>query len=161
MADELTDSILDKTKLMLNIEPEDTDFDVVIIAHINSVFADMVVLGVGPTLGFAIEDKVAQWSEYTDDKLHLNQVRSYMYSRVRLLFDPPTTSFAIDAIQKQIDKYEFYFTLYAPKNDYTDTVITAEDGRLWDLTGGKDFPARAPLGSRGIDLDTGEKFQKV
>lgn len=117
-----TDSILDKTKKLLGIEADYPAFDVDIIMHINTVFSTLSELGIGPVDGFLIEDNTTQWSAFIVDKPYLNQVRSYMYLRVRLLFDPPTTSFAIEAIKNQITEFEWRLSLYAPKADYTTTT---------------------------------------
>lgn len=116
------DSIVNKTKKILGIEADYDAFNIDIITHINSVFSDLVLLGIGSEVGFAIEDETTEWSSYLESKLYLNQVKSYMYLRVRLLFDPPSTSFAIDAMQKQIEKYEWLLSLYAPKTIYTTTI---------------------------------------
>lgn len=113
------DSILDKTKKLLGIEVEYTAFDIDIITHINSVFATLSQLGIGPEDGFSIEDGATQWVEFLENKPYLNQVKSYMYLRVRNLFDPPATSFALAANEKQIEEFEWRLSLYAPKTVYT------------------------------------------
>jgi hypothetical protein len=117
------DSILNKTKALLGVELDDDSFDIEIITLINSVFADLVLLGIGPDEGYMIEDSTTPWSDYLENKLYLNQVKSYMYLRVRMLFDPPATSFALDSTKEQINKYEFMLSLYAPKAVYGPTVV--------------------------------------
>lgn len=112
------DSILDKTKKMLDIESDYDVFDSTIIAHINSVFSTLQQLGIGPTEGFMIEDDQVEWPAYLENKLHLNMVRSYMYLRVKTLFDPPPTSFALAAVKEQISEMEWRLSLYAPKAVY-------------------------------------------
>lgn len=104
----MTDSILDSMKKALNIDPSDDSFDIDILIHINSVFLTLSQLGVGPTGGFEITGNTETWESYlgTTDK-NLSAVKSYMYLRVRLLFDPPATSFAITSFEKQIDVFEF------------------------------------------------------
>jgi hypothetical protein len=103
---EVNDSILDNTKKMIGFEADDTGFDLDIITHINSVFFDLTQLGVGPDEGFSIVDNTAKWTEYFGEN-KIDAVKSYMYLRVRLLFDPPSTSFAIDAMNKQVEKFEW------------------------------------------------------
>lgn len=100
----MTDSILNTTKTALSVAPGDTSFDGTIIMHINSVFSTLNQLGVGPDDGFSISDDTALWSSYLENDKRLNNVRSYMYLRVRLLFDPPATAFATTAFEKQIEE---------------------------------------------------------
>lgn len=103
-----TDSILDSTKKILGIAPDYSAFDIDVITHINSAFFILNQLGVGPPDGFVIEDNTAEWGEFLgDDPKKLSSVRTYVYLRVRLLFDPPTTSFAIEAATKQAQEYEW------------------------------------------------------
>lgn len=98
-------SILDATKQVLGIDPSYTAFDADVIMHINTTFNKLWQLGVGPTEGYAIEDKIPTWEGYLGaDVLTLNMARSYMYLSVRLLFDPPATSFALQAMQSQIEE---------------------------------------------------------
>lgn len=100
------DSILDTIKKMLNIEEDDTEFDIDIIAHINSVFFDLNQLGVGPDECFYIEDTGASWDDFVQTK-NVEAVKSYMYLRVKLLFDPPANSSTIESYNKQIEKMEW------------------------------------------------------
>lgn len=107
----MDDSILDTIKKSLSIDPDDTAFDTDILMHVNSVFSDLNRLGVGPLDGFEITDRTTGWSTYTGADKNLNAVKTYMYLRVRLLFDPPATSFHLDSWSKQVDKYEFLLTV--------------------------------------------------
>lgn len=97
-------SILDSTKQVLGIEPDYTAFDQDVIMAINSAFSTLNQLGVGPEEGFFISDKTTEWDEFIGDDIRLNAVRTYVCLRVRLIFDPPATSFAIQAIEKQIEE---------------------------------------------------------
>lgn len=103
----MSDSILNDTKKVLSIGADDTAFDVDIVMHINSTFTILSQLGVGPANGFMIEDAAAQWVDYLHDDLMLNSVKSYIYLRVRLLFDPPATSHLVAAIKEQIAEIEW------------------------------------------------------
>lgn len=105
------DSILDSTKKALGLDPADTSFDPELIMHINTVFFTLNQLGVGPSTGGFVEDNTALWSEFegTDD---IRAVRSYMYLRVRLLFDPPSTSFAIESLKKQAEEMEWRLNVH-------------------------------------------------
>lgn len=100
------DSILTSIKKMLGIIEEDESFDVDIIIHINSAFSTLTQLGVGPEEGFVIRDKTALWTDFIDD-IRLENVRSYVYLKVRQVFDPPTNSSVLDAISRQISELEW------------------------------------------------------
>lgn len=100
-----TESILDSTKKMLAIEADDTGFDLDIITHINSVFFTLQQLGVGPDDGFMITDNQTSWYEFMGtDKF--NAVKSYMYLKVRMLFDPPASSFVLESMKNQATELE-------------------------------------------------------
>lgn len=103
----MTDSILDSVKKVLGIASEYDVFDQDIILHINSVFSTLNQLGIGPTDGFAIDDDVATWTDFIGTNKKLNSVKTYVCLRVRLLFDPPATSFAISAMEKQVQEMEW------------------------------------------------------
>jgi hypothetical protein len=103
----MTDSILDSTKKILNLASDYTVFDQDIILHINSVFSTLNQLGVGPVAGFMIEDNTPVWSDFLEGDLRLNNVKTYMYLRVRMLFDPPTLGYLIDAMNDQIKELEW------------------------------------------------------
>lgn len=100
-------SILTSTKKILGIDASYDVFDVDIITHINSVFSTLNQLGIGPTAGFMIEDDTAEWDAFLENDLRLNAVKTYVYLRVRMLFDPPQTSFHIAAMEKQIQELEW------------------------------------------------------
>lgn len=97
-------SILNSTKKLLNIHPDDTSFDEELLMHINSVFATLNQLGVGPDDGFYIDDADVEWDTYPVSKHILNQVKIYMGLCIRLIFDPPESSFAMDALKEQRDE---------------------------------------------------------
>jgi hypothetical protein len=107
------ESILTSIKKMLGITEEYTHFDPDIIMHINTVFADLHLLGVGPEEGFSIEDEKATWDEFISENVKLNAVKTYMHHRVRLLFDPPTSSVVMASIEKQIAKFEWSLNVIA------------------------------------------------
>lgn len=104
---EIPGSILDSVKKLIGFESDYTDFDIDIIMHINTVFSTLHQLGVGPEEGFMIEDNTATWDSFTDENKFINSVKTYVYMSVRLILDPPATSFAIEAIQTQIKELEW------------------------------------------------------
>lgn len=101
------DSILTSIKKLLGITEDYTHFDTDIVIHINSVFSILTQLGVGPPEGFYIQDKTTIWYEYISDPNKIEMVKSYMYLKVRLLFDPPSSSSVIEAFNKQISEFEW------------------------------------------------------
>ena len=101
------DSILTSTKKMLGIAPDYTHFDPDITMHINSVFLTLAQLGVGPEEGFAIESDQDEWSDFIGDSKLLNAVKSWTYLKVRLLFDPPQSSAAVESINRMISEFEW------------------------------------------------------
>lgn len=101
------DSILTSVKKMLGPEEDYEHFDPDIIMHINSVFMILNQLGVGPKTMFRIEDKEATWSDFMPEGEMLELVKSYMYLRVRMLFDPPQSSALMEAMNNQIKEFEW------------------------------------------------------
>lgn len=101
------ESILTSVKKMLGIPEDYEHFDADIIMHINSVFMILTQLGVGPAEGFTIMDEDAIWSDFIQDKKTIESVKSYMYLKVRLLFDPPLSSAVIDSMNRLISELEW------------------------------------------------------
>lgn len=101
------ESILTSIKKMLGIQEDYEHFDPDIIMHINTVFMILMQLGVGPENGFRIQDKLAVWTEFMPEGQQLEAVKSYMYLKVKLLFDPPLGSAVIESINKQISELEW------------------------------------------------------
>lgn len=100
------DSILTSVKKLLGIQEKYTNFDADIIMHINTVFAALNQLGVGPEPGFMIEGNTETWDKYITN-YNINMVKSYMYLRVRLLFDPPTSSVLMESMKHSIAELEW------------------------------------------------------
>lgn len=109
----VSDSILNSTKKVLGVDPDYKVFDADIVMHINSVFGTLNQLGIGPAAGFTIEDETATWDTFLGDDPRLNPVKTYVYLRVRLIFDPPQTSFLLDAVKQQIQEAEWRLSVQA------------------------------------------------
>lgn len=99
-------SILTSVKKLLGISDSYEAFDLDIIIHINTVFVVLYELGVGDE-PFSITDKTAVWSDFLKDSKDLNLVQTYVYLKVRLMFDPPTSSAAIQAMKDLVSELEF------------------------------------------------------
>lgn len=101
------ESILTSVKKLLGIAEEYTQFDTDIIMHINSVFATLTQIGAGPSTGFSITDKSAAWNDFTNGNLDIEMVKSYVYLKVRLLFDPPQSSAVMESMNRMISEFEW------------------------------------------------------
>jgi hypothetical protein len=115
-----SDSILNGTKKTLNLDPSYTAFDSNIVLFINGVFTTLMQLGIGPVDGFAIEDETATWDDFIGPNLKYNAVKTYVYLRVRLLFDPPTTSYLIEALNKQAEELEWRLNVIREGTEWVD-----------------------------------------
>lgn len=100
-------SILLSVKKILGLTPDYTAFDEDIVTHINATFSVLSQVGVGPVGGFMIEGPDELWEEYPIPTEWLNLVKTYVYLNVRLLFDPPTTSYLLESAKQQLKEYEW------------------------------------------------------
>ena len=109
------ESILTSIKKLLGIEEQYTHFDQDIIMHINTTFLDLNQIGVGPKEGFRIEDDSKTWSEFLPDAdlLRMEAVKTYMYLKVRLVFDPPASSAVRESFENMADKLEWRLNVQA------------------------------------------------
>lgn len=103
----MENSILIDIKRLLGLVEEDTNFDADIIIHINTAFTILTQLGVGPIDGFHISDKSSIWKDFLNDNNKFNSVLTYVYLKVRMVFDPPQTSFLIESINRNIEQLEW------------------------------------------------------
>jgi hypothetical protein len=101
------ESILTSIKKLLGITADYEHFDADIIMHINTVFLNLNQIGVGPKEGFFIEDETATWTDFTEDYLPYQAVKSYIYLKVKLLFDPPLSSAVVESMNRQIAELEW------------------------------------------------------
>ena len=101
------ESILTSIKKMLGITEEYQHFDVDLIMYINTALMVLTQLGVGPEEGFTIADDTATWDDFLPETPNLEAVKSYVYLKVKLLFDPPLTSSVIESMNKMISEFEW------------------------------------------------------
>lgn len=102
-----SESILISVKKMLGLDKDYDAFDMDILIHVNSVFMILNQLGVGPKDCFSIQDSSAVWTDFTPDVHQAELVKSYMYLKVKLIFDPPTTGVLHEAMERQISEFEW------------------------------------------------------
>lgn len=126
----MANSILNDVKKTLGLEPDYDVFDQELIIHINTVFLTLSQLGVGPVEGFSIEDESATWAAYITTA-NQNAVKTYIYLRVRTIFDPPASSFLVTAMQDQIKELEWRLDVDYERTGYVDpdppTILILED----------------------------------
>jgi len=103
----MQESILTSIKKMLGIAEDYKHFDADIIMHINTVFMILMQLGVGPETGFSISDDTAVWGDFLSSPKQLEAVKSYIYLRVKMLFDPPTSGTVIQSTENLISELAF------------------------------------------------------
>lgn len=112
------ESILTSIKKLLGIAEDYTHFDNDIIMHINSVFMTLTQLGVGPSEGFYIEDKSAEWIDFIEDPIKFQAVKTYVYLKVKLVFDPSSVgSSTLASYERQIQELEWRLNVAAESED--------------------------------------------
>lgn len=107
------ESILTTIKLMLDISEECADYDIRLIRHINKALMRLSQLGVGPAKPLRITDDQATWNELFLSEEDLEGAIDYVYLEVKKVFDPPTSSFVLDSMQKESDKLEWCLNVQA------------------------------------------------
>lgn len=114
-------SILNTIKKMIGPTIDDTYFDTDIIIHINSVLSILNQLGIGRQ-GFTVSDNTALWSDFIEDSTDLEAIKSYVYLRVKLLFDPPLNSSVVASMEKTISELEWRMNVTAENNKKVNEV---------------------------------------
>lgn len=123
--DEIPDSILGTIKKMLGITYSDTGFDTDIITDINSVFMILNQIGVGPKTCFLVHSNSEIWTDFLEDVTNLEAVKTYIYLKVRLVFDPPISSTFLDALTRQVNELEWRLNAQAEQGLYV--IVPVED----------------------------------
>lgn len=114
----MNDSILNDIKKLLGIMESYEHFDVDIIIHINTAFSTLTQLGIGPSDGFSITNKTETWADFIgDDYLKFQSVKTYIYLKVRMIFDPPSNSSATEAIKSTISELEWRLNINAESKE--------------------------------------------
>lgn len=141
-------SILKSTKSILGVGDDDTSFDAQLIPHINAAFSILTDLGVGPQGGFVIEDESTEWAEYfpnEDDpaklKVMLSQVKTVVFLRTKLLFDPPTSSYLLDSSKNLLTEMEWRLNVNREETDWVnptppESVLTDGNSSVGVYDGG-------------------------
>lgn len=119
----MSDSIFDSVKKVLNVPSTDDSFDADVLMHINSVLSIVCQLGVGPENGLTITDSTTTWVTFLGNDSKFNFVKDYVYLRVRMLFDPPTSSYVIEALRQQYQELEWRISALRESTAWTDPTV--------------------------------------
>lgn len=102
-----TEPILESVKKALGIPDDYAVYDPDIIMHVNTAFMSLNQMGVGPVEGFTITNNTSTWSDFTAHMPLLAGVKTYVYAKTKILFDPPTSSFGLDSLVKTCEELEW------------------------------------------------------
>ena len=119
----MNESILTTIKKMLGIEASYDAFDTDIIVNINTVFMTLTQLGVGPETGFSISGEYERWTDFTGSLKTFESVKTYIYLKVKLVFDPPTNSFVLESMKREITELEWRLNVQAESPQTLETKI--------------------------------------
>lgn len=103
----MNESILNSIKKLIGIDTDDNSFNTDLMIHINSVFFVLQQLGVGPDKPFSITGDSETWSDFISDVDQFNAVKTYVYMKTRIVFDPPTNGTIMESLKEAINEYEF------------------------------------------------------
>lgn len=107
----LETSILKTVRDVSGLNKEDDTFDLELITYVNGAFSNLQQMGIGPADGFSIEDDTASWTDFVSEDALIKNLRTYICLSVKLLFDPPTTSFVLNMFKEQIDEQAWRLNL--------------------------------------------------
>jgi hypothetical protein len=121
----VVDSILTSAKKILGLTEDYTAFDTDVIIFANAAFSTLNQLGIGPVNGFMIEDSSSTWDAFLGDDPKLNDVKTYVHLRTKILFDPPATSYMIESMDRQIKELEWRLNVKREATEWTDPTSGA------------------------------------
>jgi hypothetical protein len=103
----MNDSIFETIKALLGPDSNYTVYDNDILIHINSVLSTLTQLGIGPSSGFRVTGPIETWSEFLGDRSDIDSVKTYVYLKVKLIFDPPSNSSVAKAYEETCKELEW------------------------------------------------------
>lgn len=103
----MEENILNSIKKLLGIPEDYTAFDQDIMIHINSVFMILSELGVGPSNGYSLKDGTEKWGDFISDDENLEGIKTYVYMKVKTIFDPPLNSAVLASMKELINEFEW------------------------------------------------------
>ena len=101
------ESILNSIKKILGIAEEKEYLDSHINININSKCTNLTQLGCQQENIFSIDDESEKWEDFLPEERMLHSVKSYMFMKVKLMFDPPLSSAVIECTKEQIKELEW------------------------------------------------------
>lgn len=116
----MTESILDSVKKVVGLTDAYDVFDPDIIMYINTALSTLNQLGIGPAQGFRIDDNTTEWITFLGGDDRLNDAKTYVHLRVRMLFDPPGTAHAATAIDQQIQELAWRLNVKREDDQWTE-----------------------------------------
>lgn len=122
----MSDSILTSIKKLIGISEDDAGFDLDLIFHINSVFLILYQIGVGPEIPFSISDKTTTWSDFIPDISKLEAIKTYMFLKVKMIFDPSTSSIVLESQKNLLSELEWRLNLEVDPG-FIDTNVEVEE----------------------------------
>lgn len=139
MTEPVPNSILDSTKKKLGLAADYDVFDLDVVSHINSVFFNLHQLGVGPSMGFQIEDSDETWDSFLPPGIMLNAVKTYVYLKVKMLFDQPSTSYNLTSTEELIKELEWRINMMREETNTVVVVVqepVVSDDSVVEIDGG-------------------------
>jgi hypothetical protein len=123
----MVESILETIKKMLGLPKDYDSFDTDILVHINTVLSNLTQMGIGPEEGFTITGYDETWSQFvTSDPLKTQQIKSYIYLKVKTMFDPTANSNVAEAINNSITELEYRLYIEEENSRYAESLLEEE-----------------------------------
>lgn len=107
------DNILTSIKELLGVGKDESPFDMDIKIHINTALSILTNLGIGPSTGFRVRNGTELWSDFIPADKNLEDVITYVYIKVKLIFDPPLSSAVIASYESMLKELTFYINCEA------------------------------------------------
>lgn len=145
---QIESSILLSIKKALGSAPDYTPFDAEITMHINSQIAALYQLGLDAAKTLIVTGPDEQWTDLIpagDARLHF--VKTYVYAKVKMIFDPPTSTAQMEALKSAAAEAEFRINVAVDK-PYDDLepsspLATGDHSVLKN----RDLPDQHPIGA--------------
>ena len=100
--------IITDVKQMLGASIYDDSFDVNIVIAINSALAVLSDIGISEADNVCLEiGDTVTWDELLEGRTDIEYIKTYIYLKVKMLFDPPSSSALLDAYNRQIAEFEW------------------------------------------------------
>lgn len=112
----MEESILNSIKQLLGPDSSYDVFDQDILIHINMALSILTQHGVGPSRGFRVEGPSETWEDFLGDSEHIDMIKTYVYMKVKMAFDPPSSSFVMSAMEDTCRELEWRMYIDAELN---------------------------------------------